>query len=105
MTRLFLSAWANPQSRAPLLAMLRSATTNEQAARMLQQFVTTVLLARIAEPLGIARLRIETAVAQMIGIALLRHVIQLQPMANATDDELVALVAPLIQHVLDGTDR
>jgi hypothetical protein len=81
------------------------ATINEQAATMLRKFANRALLARVAEPLDVSRLRIETAAAQMIGVALLRYVIQIEPMASATDDELVALLAPLIQHTLDGTDR
>jgi AcrR family transcriptional regulator len=102
LIRFFLSAWGNPESRAPFLAILRSATTNEQAATMLRQFVTKALLARVAEPLGVSRLRVETAVAQMIGVVLLRYVIQIEPIASASDDEIATLVGPLIQRVLDG---
>jgi AcrR family transcriptional regulator len=102
MVRLFLSIWGNPDSRAPFLAMLRSATTTEQAATMLREFVTSALLARIAEPLGVSRLRLETAIAQLFGIAMLRYVIQVEPLASATEDELVALVGPHVQRVLDG---
>jgi AcrR family transcriptional regulator len=103
MARLFLSIWGDPGSRAPFLALLRSATTTEQAAAMMREFVTSALLARLAEPLGVPRLRLETAVAQLIGIALLRYVIQVEPLASATDDELVELVGPHIQRVLDAT--
>jgi AcrR family transcriptional regulator len=103
MIRLFLSVWASAESRASFLALLRSATTNDQAATMLRQFVTSALLARVAAPLGVTRLRLETAVAHMVGIALLRYVIQVEPLASASDEEVIVLVAPLIQRVLDGT--
>jgi AcrR family transcriptional regulator len=104
MVKLFLSVWGNPEARPAFLAMLRSATTNEQAGAMMRQFVTSALLGRIAEPLGVSRLRLETAVAQMIGIALLRYVIQVEPLVSAGDDEVIALVAPLIQRILDAPD-
>jgi AcrR family transcriptional regulator len=103
MTRLFLSVWGNAGSRAPFLALLRSATTNEQAATMIREFLTSTMLARLAEPLGVSRLRLETAVAQLIGIALLRYVIQVEPLAGAGEEDLVALIGPLVQRVLDSS--
>jgi AcrR family transcriptional regulator len=101
MMRTFLSVWREPDSRAPLLALLRSATTNEQAAAAFRQFITSGLLARIAEPLNVSRLRLEAVVAQMLGTMLLRYVVGIEPLASATDDEVVAMVAPLIQRALD----
>ncbi len=103
LVRMFLSVWGNSESRVPFLALMRSATTNEQAAAMLRQFVTSALLGRLAEPLGVPRLRLEAAVAQLIGIAMLRYVIQVEPLASAPDEEVIALIAPNVQRVLDGT--
>lgn len=102
MVRFFLQVWGDEHSRAPLLAMIRSAATNEQAATTVRQFVTTALLSRVADASGVSRLRIETAVAQLIGIALLRYVVRVEPMASADDEEIVTLVAPLIQRIIDG---
>ncbi len=104
MIRTFLTVWGSSASRPALLALLRSAATNEQAATMLRQFATSALLARLAEPLGVSRLRLEAVVAQLFGIALLRYVLQVEPMASASDDDLVALVGPFIQRILDEPD-
>jgi len=103
MVRFFLRVWGDERSRAPVLAMIRSAATNEQAATMVRQFVTSALLSRVTDGIGVPRLRVEAAVAQLIGIALLRYVVKVEPMASAPDEELVALVAPLIQRILDET--
>jgi hypothetical protein len=35
-----------------------------------------------------------------MGVAMLRHVVRLDPVARATPDEIVALVAPVIEHYL-----
>lgn len=103
--RLFLSVWADPESREPMLAMVRSATTGEQGAAMLREFVASAMLARVAEGLGgadVAR-RTQAAAAQMIGVVLLRYVVRMDPIASATDDEVVALVAPALQrYLVDG---
>jgi AcrR family transcriptional regulator len=104
LVRTLLSVWGEPGPRAQILALIRSATTNEQAAAMIRQFMTNTLIARVAGPLGVSRLRLETAAAQMVGVALLRYVIQMEPLASATDEEVIELVGPAIQRVLDGRE-
>ncbi len=44
LVRFFLSVWRDPEARAPFVAILRSATTNEQAAAMLREFISSALL-------------------------------------------------------------
>jgi AcrR family transcriptional regulator len=105
-TRFFLSIWSNPGTRAPFLALLRSATTSEAAAAMLRSFVARVLLARIAAGLDDVpdrELRITLSASHLLGVALLRYVIKVEPLASATDDEVVAIVAPTIQRYLGGS--
>jgi hypothetical protein len=82
--------------------MLRSVTTNEQVATMMRQFLDNVMFAKIAEIRGIPRRRVAAAAAQMLGVALLRYILAVPPLADATDEELVALLAPVIQHYFDG---
>ncbi len=100
MVRTFLEIWGDEERRAPILAMLRSAMTNEQAAVMMRQFVSAALFRRAAEIHQIPMLRINAAVGQMIGVALLRYVLKVEPIASATDEELVELIAPAVQHYL-----
>jgi Tetracyclin repressor-like, C-terminal domain len=40
---------------------------------------------------------------QMAGLVLVRYVVRLEPLASATQDEVVRLVAPNVQHYLTGT--
>ena len=44
-----------------------------------------------------ARLRASLAAAQLIGTAMLRHVLRVEPLATASHDEIVALVTPVIE--------
>jgi AcrR family transcriptional regulator len=97
IVRLVLSVWAAPEGRAPFLAMIRSATTNEQAATMMREFLDRVLFAKVAEAGGIPKIRVAAAAAQLIGVALLRYIVCVPPLADASDDEIVALLAPGIQ--------
>ena len=71
-------------------------------AALLRDFVATNVLARVAEHLGAPRLNLTAAAAQMIGVVLLKYVLQIEPMASAGEDELVALLAPTLQRYLGG---
>ncbi|MEU5973128.1 TetR family transcriptional regulator [Streptomyces sp. NPDC047315] len=96
----FIGVWEDPVSRTPLLAIVRSALTNEAAAAVLRGFVLRRLLERLAAELDVPdpRLRAELAAAQMIGIAVLRYVIEVEPLASADPQEIVRLVAPTLQN-------
>ena len=101
LVRTFLGLWASPDFRAPMLGMLRSAMTGEQGAAMLREFVGSALLGRIAAEVGpVDPLRLQAAAAQMVGVVILRHVVRIEPMASAAEDDLVALVAPAVQRYL-----
>jgi AcrR family transcriptional regulator len=100
--RAFLGLWSDPEFREPMLALLRSATTGERAAAMLREFVGAAMLGRLAQNLDApdVALRISTAAAQMVGVAMLRYVIKIPALVDATDEEIVALVAPALQRYL-----
>ncbi|MEV7420324.1 TetR family transcriptional regulator [Streptomyces sp. NPDC089919] len=102
LARYFLAVWENETTRAPLLAVVRSALTHEAAAKVLRQFVLRRLLERIARELDVPdpEFRAELAAAHMIGIAIARYVIQLEPLASADPEEIVAQVAPTLQRYL-----
>jgi AcrR family transcriptional regulator len=102
LVRYFLGIWENPVTRAPLLAVIRSALTHEAAARVLRDLVLRRLLERIAADLAVPdpTFRAELAASHMVGIAILRYVVQVEPLASADPDRIVELVAPTLQRYL-----
>ncbi|WP_405795975.1 TetR family transcriptional regulator [Streptomyces sp. NBC_01506] len=102
LVRYFLGVWDNPVSRAPLLAIIRSALTNEVAATLLRKFVMRRLLEGIAMELDVPdpTLRAELAASHMVGIAIMRYVIKADPLASVDTEEIVRLVAPTLQRYL-----
>jgi len=102
--RLFFSVWDDPAGREPLLALLRSAVTNQAAAGMMRQFVGSALLGRLAElvPGPDAPLRAEAAVSQLVGAALLRYVLEVEPLASLPAEDLVTLLVPAVRTHLVG---
>jgi AcrR family transcriptional regulator len=102
LARSYLRFVDSDQSRNAILALVRSAVSNEKAAAMLREFLAAELLPVIASRTGHenAPLRAGLVAAQLMGVAMLRHVVRLDPVARATPDEIVALVAPVIEHYL-----
>lgn len=102
LARSYLGFVDSDQSRNAILALVRSAVSNEKAAAMLREFLAAELLPVIASRTGHenAPLRAGLVAAQLMGVAMLRHVVRLDPVAGATPDEIVALVAPVIEHYL-----
>ncbi|MGW2783125.1 TetR/AcrR family transcriptional regulator [Streptomyces populi] len=99
LTRFVLGIWENPTSRTPLLAIVRSAVNNDTAAAVFRRLVAAQLLRRIAGRLDVpdAELRAELAAAQLVGVAMLRHVIKVEPLASADLERIVDRVAPVVQ--------
>ncbi|MHC5264520.1 TetR/AcrR family transcriptional regulator [Streptomyces sp. UC4497] len=106
MTRFFFGVWDAPATRAPLLAIVRSALNNEVAAGVFRGLVASQLLARIAQrldlPEGEAELRASLAAAQLVGTAMLRYVIKVEPLASADPEWIIARIAPVVQGHLVG---
>ncbi|MEU1047159.1 TetR family transcriptional regulator [Streptomyces sp. NPDC005897] len=104
LTRFILGLWENPASRTPLLAIVRSAVNNETAAAVFRRLIAAQVLSRVAAQVGLpdAELRVELAAAQLVGCAMLRYVIKVEPLASADPEQIVARLAPVVQGHLTG---
>jgi hypothetical protein len=101
---LMLSVWDSRTDRSPLIALIRSAVTSEDAARMLREFLVSVLFVRLAEALRApdAPLRASLAASQMMGLLIARYVLRVEPLASAPAAQLVAAIGPNVQRYLTG---
>ncbi|KOG35457.1 TetR/AcrR family transcriptional regulator [Streptomyces resistomycificus] len=104
LTRVVFGLWENPVTRTPLLAIVRSAVNNDTAATVFRRMVSTQLLARVAGEIDApdAELRAELAAAQVVGTAMLRYVIKVEPLASVDVEQIIARVAPVVQGHLTG---
>jgi len=102
--RLLTTLWDNEATRAPFLALVRSAVSSEQAAAMLREFLSEALLSRIVAALGVpdADLRGTLAASQIAGLVMVRYVLKVEPLASLPTDQLVVAVAPNLQRYLTG---
>ena len=97
----FLDTWDLPAG-SPLLGLIRSVVGNEEAAALLREFVTGEVLGRIARALELdhPQLRAGLVASQLVGLAMLRYVIKVEPLASASRDEVVAWLGPTLQRYL-----
>ena len=100
LVRVLLTVWEGEGGGNPTLALLRSATSNEQATAMLRDFMGRQVLDRLVTLLGVPKLRVEAAVGQLIGVLVLRNIVRIEPLASAGEEELVTLLAPTVQRYL-----
>jgi AcrR family transcriptional regulator len=102
LARAFLGLWDAAETRGPLLAMFRSATSHHPSEALWREFLQKQVYDALASQLeGEDReMRAGLAAAHLVGIALLRHVIRVEPLASADAEKLVAWVAPALNRYL-----
>lgn len=97
----FLQVWDTPATGEPVISVLRSAASRPEIMR---EFLDRRIVPRFAAALGgpDTELRATAVASQMLGLAFLRYVLRVEPLASATQDEVVALIAPTVQRYVDG---
>lgn len=103
LARFVVGLWEVPQARERLLAVVRTVASNEEMAALLRGFASPQLIVPLAARIGggpDAEARVEMAMAQIIGLAMARYVIKVEPVASLSPEELVALLAPALQRFL-----
>ena len=104
MVEVFLSIWDHAADQSPLLALVRSAVGDEHAAAMLREFITEEVLGPVAHRLGSpdARLRATLVGSQIIGLAMARYIVRVEPLASAPAAQVAAAIGPTLQRYLTG---
>ena len=102
VVRSFLEAWEPPDTRVRLMAMLRSAMTNEAAMDMVRDLLVREVFEPLTEALGVpdAQLQATLVGSQLVGLSVMRYIGHIEPLASASVDQLVAAVGPTVQRYL-----
>ncbi|WP_308259311.1 TetR family transcriptional regulator [Pseudonocardia sp. H11422] len=100
---MFLQVW-DATGGGPLAALIRSVAGHEEAARMMREFVSRVILGRFIGEVAPDRpeLRAALCATQIIGLGMIRYVLRLEPLASADHETVVATIAPNLQRYLTG---
>jgi AcrR family transcriptional regulator len=103
MVRAYLGIWTAPDTAASMRVMLQSATSNTDAHEAFRGFMQNYVLTAVSGVFGggdEARLRAMLAASSLVGVALLRYVMAIPPLATLSEDEVVRLVAPTVTRYL-----
>jgi AcrR family transcriptional regulator len=90
--------------RTPLVMLTRSAPTDDQSEALLREFIDREITDQLAALLDTpdAALRAGMVNVQILGLAVARYIVRIEPIASASVDELVTRFGPLVQHCLTG---
>ena len=104
VVRRFLAAWDDPTQRPVLVGLLRTGLTDGRSAAMVRRLVLREALEPAARLLDTpdGPLRAALVGSQLVGLALLRHVTRVEPLASAPIETVAGRVGPTIERYLTG---
>ncbi|MEI2718212.1 MAG: TetR family transcriptional regulator [Candidatus Nanopelagicales bacterium] len=93
------------ETRQEIVELFQAGASAGKAAQSLREFLEESVIDRIAGAVGIpdARMRAALISSHLMGLAVIRYVVRLEPLASASEDEVVRIYAPMIQDLLDPT--
>ena len=102
LLRLMLGAWADEETGRVLRAVLQTAAHEPATREKLRRVVEGQLIGVSSLTDDERSVRSGLIASQIMGLAMMRYVWKIEPVASMTDDELVAAVAPNLQRYVSG---
>jgi len=102
--RALVDAWDDPEHERPLQVMVSAAIGDREVGRLLKEVLEREMIERVAEHLhgADARNRAAAFTTQLAGIILTRYLLEIEPIATMTADELIRHLAPGLRAALIG---
>ena len=102
LARVQLMLLEDPDARRRLTGLVRAASSEPDAARILREFLMREVIGPVAEALRTdePELRVSLVGSQIIGLMMARYVVQVEPLASLPAERVVELVAPTLQRYL-----
>lgn len=105
LLRRILAVWGSDWAGGGrLVGLIRASTSHDDAARIIREFFTREVIGRLADGLDVPQPRLRAALvgSQLIGLAMARFVIAIEPIASADPETLIGVYAPTLQRYLTG---
>jgi AcrR family transcriptional regulator len=104
LVRLLLASWADNEIGPTLRAILQTAAHEQTTREKLRRVVEGSLMgvAQLGSDERDRLIRSGLVASQMMGLALMRYVWKIEPIASMTDEEAIAAVTPNLQHYVNG---
>lgn len=97
-----LTLLEDPDARRRLTGLVRAASSEPDAARLLREFLMREIIGPVAEALGSdePELRVSLVGSQIIGLMMARYIARVEPLASLPAERVVQLVGPTLQRYL-----
>lgn len=104
LVRQMLANWQNPDHSQVLRAVVQIAGNEPAIREKLRTIVERSMMGPSAQALSEDErlLRSSLIASQLMGLAFMRFIWKIEPLASMADDDVVSAVAPTIQRYLDG---
>lgn len=99
----FLRVW-DTAGGGPMIALIRSVAGHPEASRMLRQLIARLIVGRLVAAVAPDRHdeRAALCASQILGLGLVRYVVELEPLASADHATVAAAIGPTLQRYLTG---
>ncbi len=106
LVAIFVRIWDSPTG-AVGASLIRSAMSNDWTLRLMREFLITQIMRRVAIEIDLdpaeAPLRVSLVASQLSGLAMMRYIIKLEPLASLPAERVVALIGPNVQNYVTGS--
>ena len=102
LARFVLGVLEHEPARRRLIGLIRAAASEPEAARLVRDLITRELFSEVVRALGSedAELRATLVGSQVVGLAMARYIIAVEPLASADPGEVARALAPTLQRYL-----
>ncbi len=106
LLRRFLLLCESPRTQRRVLTLVRGSVSNARAGKAFYALVNRVVLNPVARSMGVetSAIRLELVASQLIGLAMVRYVLKVEPIASLDIDDLVPLMAPPLRQAMSGRE-
>lgn len=102
LVRTLVGLWDTPDIGGPLQALIRAAVTHPGAAGVMRNVIARDVLKALTRHIDRpdAELRAELAMTHLIGLAMGRYIVRVEPLASTDAGTLASIVGPTLQRYL-----
>lgn len=101
---LLLPLWDSELGKG-IVATLRSVLAGNDVSLVrsfLQEIIVAEVGARVDNPPGSARIRVQFVASQLVGVVMARYILELEPFKSLPVDQIADTIAPTLQRYLTG---
>lgn len=99
-----IALWDSEMGDA-LLATMRSILSGADVSLIrtfIEDIVTAEIAPRVDNPPGTGRIRVQFVASQMLGVAIARYIVGVEPFASLPPQQIAQIIAPNLQRYLTG---